>query len=71
MTSTAFTICLILAAVMVMIHPAFCIPFLIAAYLLAGKSRMDLDSNTSIILGIIGVFVLLFIFAAIHQFENQ
>jgi hypothetical protein len=67
MTSTAFTICLILAAVMVMIHPAFCIPFLIAAYLLAGKGRMDLDSNTSIIFGIIGVFVLLFIFAAGRQ----
>ncbi|EMF7565428.1 TPA: hypothetical protein ACGFAK_004970 [Serratia marcescens] len=67
MTSTAFTICLILAAVMVMIHPAFCIPFLIAAYVFAGKGRMDLDSNTSIILGNIGFFVVLFIFAAIHQ----
>lgn len=67
MTSTAFTICLILAAVMVMIHPAFSIPFLIAAYLLAGKGRMDLDSNTSIILGIVGFFVVLFIIAAIHQ----
>jgi len=67
MTSTAFTICLILAAVIMMVHPAFCIPFLIAAYLLAEKGRMDLDSNTSIILGIIGFFVVLFIFAAIHQ----
>ncbi|CAI0900502.1 Uncharacterised protein [Serratia quinivorans] len=67
MTSTAFTICLILAAVMVMIHPAFCIPFLIAAYMLASKGRMDLDSNTSIILGIVGFLVVLFIFAAIHQ----
>jgi len=28
---------------------------------------MDLDSNTSIILGIIGFFVVLFTFAAIHQ----
>lgn len=67
MTSTAFTICLILAAVMVMIHPAFCIPFLIVAYMLAGKGRIDLDSNTSIILGIVGFFVALFVFAAIHQ----
>ncbi|HGM4804178.1 TPA: hypothetical protein ACKP0Y_004331 [Serratia marcescens] len=67
MTSTAFTICLILAAAMVMIHPAFCILFLIAAYLLAGKGRMELDSNTSIIIGIIGFFVVLFTFAAIHQ----
>lgn len=67
MTSTIFVICLILAAVMVMIHPAFCIPFLIAAYMLAGKGRMDLDSNTSIILGIVGFFVVLFVFAAIHQ----
>lgn len=67
MTSTAFTICLILAAVMVLIHPAFCIPFLIAAYLLADKGRMDLDSNTSIILGIFGFFVVLFIFASTRQ----
>ncbi len=67
MTSTVFTICLILAAVMVLVHPAFCIPFLIATYLLAGKGRMDLDSNTSIILGIVGFFAVLFIFAAIHQ----
>ncbi len=67
MTSTAFTISLILAAVMVIIHPAFCIPFLIAAYLIAGKGRMDLDSNTSIVLGIVGFFFVLFIIAAIHQ----
>ncbi|HGM6885886.1 TPA: hypothetical protein ACKQDQ_001951 [Serratia marcescens] len=67
MTSTAFTICLILAAVLVMIHPAFCTPFLIAAYLLAGKGRMDLDGNTSIILGIVGFFAVLFFFAVIHQ----
>ncbi|WP_413508268.1 hypothetical protein [Serratia proteamaculans] len=67
MTSTAFTLCLILAAVMVLVHPAFCIPFLIAAYLLADKGEMDLDSNTSIILGIVSFFVVLFIFAAIHQ----
>jgi hypothetical protein len=28
---------------------------------------MNLDSNTSIILGIVGIFVVLFILAAIHQ----
>lgn len=67
MTSTIFVICLILAAVMVLVHPALCIPFLIAAYMLAGKGRMDLDSNTSIILGIVGFFVVLLVFAAIHQ----
>ncbi|ANS42505.1 hypothetical protein [Serratia inhibens] len=67
MSSVIFTACLILAAVMVLVHPAFCIPFLIAAYLLAGKGRMDLDSNTSIILGIVGFFVVLLVFAAIHQ----
>jgi hypothetical protein len=67
MTSTAFTICLILAAVMVLIHPALCIPFIIVAYLLASQGRMDLDSNTSIILGIISFFLLLFLFAAGRQ----
>jgi len=67
MSSVIFTTCLILAAVMVLVHPAFSIPFLIAAYLLAGKGRMDLDSNTSIILGIVGFFFVLFICAAIHQ----
>ncbi|MNG55925.1 hypothetical protein D3C79_139970 [compost metagenome] len=67
MTSTIFVICLTLAAVMVLVHPAFCIPFLIAAYLLAGKGRMDLDSNTSIILGIVGFIVVLFTFAVLHQ----
>jgi hypothetical protein len=58
MTSTIFVICLIIAAVMVLIHPALCIPFIIVAYLLAKWGRMGMDSNTSIILGIIG-----FIFA--------
>ncbi|HDL6888121.1 TPA: hypothetical protein PXL93_004123 [Yersinia enterocolitica] len=53
MTSTLFIACLILAAVMITIHPALCVPFIIAAYLLAGKSNMHMDSNTSIILGII------------------
>lgn len=67
MTSTAFTICLILAAVMVMIHPVFCIPFLIPVYILAGKGRMELNSNTSIIIGIVGFITILFIFAAIYR----
>ncbi|WP_154900009.1 hypothetical protein [Serratia ficaria] len=67
MSSTIFTTCLILAGVMVLIHPALCIPFLIAAYMLAGKGRMDLDSNTSIIFGIVGFFVVLFIISALHQ----
>lgn len=67
MKSTIFTACLIMAGVFVLVHPIFSTPFIIAAYLLAGKGRMDLDSNTSIILGIIGVFVLLFIFAASRQ----
>lgn len=67
MTSTAFTICLILAAVMVLVHPAFCIPFLIVAYILAGKGRMELNSNTSIIIGIVGFITILFTFAAIYQ----
>ncbi|QPS88838.1 hypothetical protein I6G46_07715 [Serratia plymuthica] len=67
MTSTIFVICLILAAVMVLVHPALCVPFLIAAYMLADKGRTALDSNTSIILGIVGFFVVLFIIAAIHQ----
>ncbi len=61
MTSTAFTICLILTAVMVMIHPAFCVPFLVAAYLFADKGRLDLDSNTSIIIGIIALILSLFL----------
>ncbi|WP_447875207.1 hypothetical protein [Serratia fonticola] len=59
MTSTIFVICLILAAVMVLIHPALCIPFIIVAYLLAKKSRMDMDSGTSIISGV--VFFILFL----------
>ncbi|EKN6360427.1 hypothetical protein DVP20_20100 [Yersinia enterocolitica] len=62
MTSTLFIVCLILAAVMITIHPALCIPFVIAAYLLAGKGNMHMDSNTSIILGIIGFIMLLVLF---------
>lgn len=59
MASTAFIICLILAAVMVLIHPALCIPFIIVAYLLAKKGCMDMDSGTSIISGV--VFFILFL----------
>ncbi|EKN6225366.1 hypothetical protein ACOHX9_000717 [Yersinia enterocolitica] len=62
MTSTLFIVCLILAAVMITVHPALCIPFVIAAYLLAGNGNMHMDSNTSIILGIVGAFMLLFLF---------
>ncbi|MGE4897919.1 hypothetical protein AB8981_03145 [Yersinia enterocolitica] len=47
---------------MITIHPALCIPFVIAAYLLAGNGNMHMDSNTSIILGIVGAFMLLFLF---------
>ncbi|ATM86125.1 hypothetical protein CRN74_08545 [Yersinia frederiksenii] len=65
MTSTLFIVCLILAAVMITIHPALCIPFVITAYLLAGKGNMHMDSNTSIILGIIGFFMLLVLFVVI------
>ncbi|CAI2431792.1 hypothetical protein [Serratia liquefaciens] len=70
MTSTAFTICLILAAVMVMIHPVFCVPFLITAYLLAGKGRIELDSNTSIIIGIIALILSLFLIACFIRLFN-
>ncbi len=59
MTSTIFVVCLILAAVMVLIHPALCIPFIVAAYLLAKMGRMNMDSNTSIVLGIIGFILTL------------
>lgn len=67
MTSTLFVVCLILAAVMITIHPALCIPFVIAAYLLAGKGNMHMDSNTSIILGIIGFFMLLVLFVVVRN----
>ncbi|WP_447879256.1 hypothetical protein [Serratia fonticola] len=67
MTSTIFVICLILAAVMVLIHPALCIPFIIVAYLLAKKGRMDLDSGTSIALGIVGFIAALTVFVMIRQ----
>lgn len=59
MPSVAFILCLILAAVMVLVHPMFSVPFIIGACLLTGKCRMHLDSNTSIILGITGFLLLL------------
>ncbi|CNF62847.1 hypothetical protein NUF46_000589 [Yersinia enterocolitica] len=67
MTSTLFIVCLILAAVMITIHPALCIPFVIPAYLLAGKGNMHMDSNTSIILGIIGFILLLVLFVIVND----
>ncbi|EPA8552862.1 hypothetical protein ACQ697_000570 [Yersinia enterocolitica] len=67
MNSTIFIVCLILAAVMITIHPAFCIPFVIAAYLLAGKGSMHMDSNTSIILGIIVFILLLVLFVIVND----
>ncbi|GKW34870.1 hypothetical protein H0261_03125 [Pectobacterium versatile] len=59
MSSVAFILCLIFAAVMVLVHPAFSVPFIIGACLITGKCRMHLDSNTSIILGITGFLLLL------------
>ncbi|EKN6271631.1 hypothetical protein DVP80_21440 [Yersinia enterocolitica] len=67
MTSTLFIVSLILAAVMITIHPALCVPFVIAAYLLAGKENMHMDSNASIILGIIGFFTLIVLFVVIRN----
>ncbi|EKN4914268.1 hypothetical protein WFR23_00240 [Yersinia enterocolitica] len=67
MTSTIFIACLILAAVMITIHPALCIPFVIAAYLLASKGNMHMNSNTSIILGIIGLMLLLVLFVIVND----
>ncbi len=67
MTSTLFIVCLILAAVIITIHPALCIPFVIAAYLLADRRKMHMDSNTSIILGIIGFFILMVLFVVIRD----
>lgn len=70
MTSTLFIVSLILTAVMVTIHPALCVPFIIAAYLLAGKGNVHMDSNTSIVFGIIG-FILILALAVIirHWFK--
>lgn len=59
MSSTAFIICLILAAVMMTVHPFFAVPFGIAALVITGKCRMDLNSEGSIILGIIGFIAFL------------
>lgn len=67
MTSTLFIVCLILAAVMITIHPALCVPFVIAAYLLAGKGNMHMNSNISIILGIIGFILLLVLFVIVND----
>lgn len=67
MTSIVFIICLILAAVMVLIHPALCIPFIIVAYMLAKRGRMDLDSNNSIIIGIVGFIAVLTLIMMIRQ----
>ncbi|EPZ1678358.1 hypothetical protein [Yersinia enterocolitica] len=67
MTSTLFIVCLILAAVMITIHPALCVPFVIAAYLLADKGKMHMDSNASIILGVIIFFLLLVLFVIVND----
>ncbi|EKN5122562.1 TPA: hypothetical protein SBJ50_004332 [Yersinia enterocolitica] len=67
MTSTLFIACLILAAVMITIHPALCVPFVITAYLLAGKGKMHMDSDASIILGIIGFILLLVLYVIIND----
>lgn len=67
MTSTLFIVCLILAAVMITIHPALCVPFVIAAYLLAGKGNMHMNSDASIILGIIGIFIILFLLLFVRE----
>ncbi|CNF16326.1 TPA: hypothetical protein PXJ53_004062 [Yersinia enterocolitica] len=67
MSSTLFIVCLILTAVMITIHPALCIPFVIAAYLLAGKGKMHMDSDASIILGIIGFMLLLVLFVIVND----
>ncbi|EKN3595743.1 hypothetical protein AB1E84_002041 [Yersinia enterocolitica] len=67
MTSTLFIVCLILVAVMITIHPALCVPFVIAAYLLAGNGNMHMDSDASIILGIIGFILLLVLFVIVND----
>ncbi|RLM26483.1 hypothetical protein BIY29_05330 [Brenneria alni] len=67
MSSTAFIICLILAAVMITIHPVFSVPFIIAAFLITGKCRMDLNSNTSIILGVTGFLLFLTLIMCIRS----
>ncbi|EKN5087812.1 hypothetical protein DVP68_20750 [Yersinia enterocolitica] len=67
MTSTLFIVCLILTAVMITIHPALCVPFVIVAYLVAGKGKMHMDSNASIILGIIIFILLLVLFVIVND----
>ncbi|CNE97075.1 Uncharacterised protein [Yersinia nurmii] len=49
------------------IHPALCIPFVIAAYLLAAKGNMHRDSNTGVIWGIIGFILLLALFVIVND----
>lgn len=67
MSSTAFIICLILAAVMVTIHPVFAIPFGVAALVITGKSKMHMDSEASIIFGIIGFMLFLTLIMCIRN----
>ncbi|AOR58811.1 hypothetical protein [Pectobacterium parmentieri] len=67
MPSTAFIIFLILAAVMVLVYPAFSVPFIIGACLITSKSRMHLDSTTSIIIGITGFLLLLTLIMCIRS----
>ncbi|MEQ9871039.1 MULTISPECIES: hypothetical protein [Pectobacterium] len=67
MSSVAFILCLIFAAVMVLVHPALSVPFIIGACLITSKSRMHLDSNTSIILGITGFLLLLTLIMCIRS----
>ncbi|PWC09640.1 hypothetical protein [Brenneria corticis] len=59
MSSTAFIICLILAAVMITVHPVFAMPFGIAALVITSKSKMHMDSEVSIIFGIVGFILFL------------
>ncbi|PXW43454.1 hypothetical protein DFO54_111140 [Erwinia sp. AG740] len=58
MSSTTFIFCLILTAIMVTIHPALAIPFCATALIIAKKCRMSLNSDGSIVLGIIGLFLI-------------
>jgi predicted membrane protein len=65
MTTTLFIICLILAAVLVTVSPVFSIPFLLGAYLIAKFGDMSMESNRSIIAGIIGFIFFLAIIVKI------
>ncbi|MEI7375688.1 hypothetical protein WCU58_07885 [Dickeya chrysanthemi] len=59
MSSTIFIFCLILTAIAVTIHPVLAIPFSAAALMIAKKCRMSLNSDESIVLGVIGFIALL------------